>query len=347
MKGTFNLSLEQILLKFFENTNDYIFLFNRDGEIVLMNDAARGILTEDVYETLLSGQTESFCEVCRGHTTEANIRTCDDCYILESDEDKESFQVYLETEEKGMVPYFASFATIDDSLGIRMLTLRNISDQIKTQEQLFQKMQMNRVIRAQEDERKRISRELHDSVAQELLSLLIEIRLMKYITDNKEIIDRIRDSEEKLAQILEDIQFLSVELRPSTLDDLGLGASFRAHFKMVEKNYGVLVRFQSNIGTKRYAQEIETNIYRICQEAVLNAIKYAEVDEITVQLFEEEQLFLIVSDQGKGFSLNKIRSQGTGLGLYGMRERAELMNGILSIQSEIDEGTCIQLQIPL
>lgn len=312
-----------------------------------MNDAAKLILTDDIFESLLSGNPEAICKVCRGYTTKEEIRTCRSCYVFQRQEDMVSFQVYLDTANKGVIPYSASFETIDYESGIRMLILRDITEQFKTQEQLYQKIQMNRVMRAQEDERKRISRELHDSVAQELLSLLIEIRVLKYMTTEKEIIQKVRDAEKKLSYILDDIQHLSVELRPSTLDDLGLEASFRAHFKMVEKNYGVIVQFHSNIGTKRYASEIETNVYRICQEAVLNAIKYADVDELTVQLFEDTGLYLIVSDKGQGFSLDAVDSAGTGLGLYGMNERAELMGGKLTIDTNKGKGTEVCLQIPL
>src|SRR5690625_4517503 len=116
---------------------------------------------------------------------------------------------------------------------------------------------MNRIIEAQENERKRISRQLHDSFAQELLSLLVDIRVMKYMTQEKSILAKMYDAERKLADLLEDIQHLSVELRPSTLDHLGLEAAFRSHFKMIEKNYGLTVNFVSNVKAKRYSGAVE------------------------------------------------------------------------------------------
>ena len=89
-------------------------------------------------------------------------------------------------------------------------------------------------------------------------------------------------------------------------------------------------------------------MYRIGQEAILNATKYADVDQIEVNLFEEnEKLHLIVKDEGTGFDVNAIEVKGTGLGLYGMRERAELVNGNLTVKSEVEKGTAIQLSIPL
>src|SRR5699024_9296430 len=223
---------------------------------------------------------KAICKVCRGFTTEEAIRTCESCYMMDSDEELVSFQVYLDTIGKGLTPYTASFQTIDHEKGIRVLMLRDLSEQIKTQEILHQKLQVNQILTAQEEERKRISRELHDSVAQEMLSLLVDIRVLKYMTSDEAIVKKVRNTEGTLMRLLEDIQHLSVELRPATLDDLGLESAFRANFKSVEKNYGLVVHFTSTIGPKRYEGEIETAVYRICQEAVLNALKYAEVDEV-------------------------------------------------------------------
>src|SRR5699024_6503688 len=114
-------------------------------------------------------------------------------------------------------------------------------------------------------------------------------RVLKYMTKDQNIVEKVRKTEGTLTRLLEDIQHLSVELRPATLDDLGLEAAFRAHFKSIEKSYGLIVHFTSNIGTKRFEGEIETAVYRICQEAVLNALKYAEVDEVNVFLIEDKE----------------------------------------------------------
>ena len=118
------------------------------------------------------------------------------------------------------------------------------------------------VIKAQEDERKRISRELHDSVAQEMLSSLVDLRVLKYMDINEEVLKKIQQTEGSLMRLLDDIRFLSVELRPATLDDLGLEAAFRTHFKWIEKNYGFVIEFTAELQAKRYEDEIETVVYR-------------------------------------------------------------------------------------
>src|SRR5690625_913999 len=171
---------------------------------------------------------------------------------------------------------------------------------------------------------------------------------MKYITEDNNIIEKVKRVERNLTHLLEDVQHLSVQLRPSLLDDLGLESAFRSHFKLIEKNYGLVTNFESNIHTKRYAGEIETNVYRICQEGVLNALKYAQVDEITVKLLEKNNcLHLTVIDKGVGFLVEKGNPRGTGLGLYGMRERAELIRGEFTIHSTLNKGTEICVIIPI
>lgn len=342
------LKMTELLMTFFKNANEKIFIFDQYGKVIAMNKAAKLILNNDVFEQMVQGKPDAMCLTCRGYTTSEELRTCRSCYVMHKNKDLGSFQVYLDTEGKGVIPYSASYQTIDGENGNRVLMLRDLTEQIKTQQVLHQKLQINHVMKAQEDERKRISRELHDGVAQEMLSLLVDMRLMKYMTSIDDIAEKIRETEGTLMQLLEDIQHLSVELRPATLDDLGLESAFRAHFKSIEKNYGVIVHFLSDIHTQRFEGEIETAVYRICQEAVLNAVKYAGIDEMAVQLFEKEnKLLLNIMDEGCGFDLNVANPEGTGLGLYGMRERAELINGSLHISTEIGEGTEVKLMIPL
>jgi len=284
----------------------------------------------------------------KGYTNDKELQTCQSWYLVSTQDDFSSFQVYLDTEGKGIVPYAASFQTIDSVNQISVLMLRDLTKQYKTQEVLNHKTIVKNVIKAQEDERKRISRDLHDGVAQEMLSTLVDLRVLKYMDINAEVLKKVEQTEGSLMRLLDDIRNLSVELRPATLDDLGLEAAFRTHFKWMEKNYGFVIQFTGELNNKRYDGEIETVVYRICQEAVFNALKYASVDEVSVRLYEKDgNLELFVLDNGVGFDLNAINPKGTGLGLYGMRERADLATGQLTIRTDIGKGTVISLVIPL
>lgn len=342
-----NFQLTNLLMKMYDNSAEAIFFFDRDGRVLSMNTSAEKILAPEVLDRMAAGDVSAICMSCKGYTSEQELQTCLSCYLASPKDDFSSFQVYLDTEGKGVIPYAASYQTIDKENGIRVFMLRDLTKQFRTQEMLNQKTMMKNVIKAQEDERKRLSRELHDSVAQEMLSSLVDLRVLKYMNIDADVMKKVQQTEGSLMRLLDDIRHLSVELRPAALDDLGLEAAFRTHFKWIEKNYGLVVHFTAELHAKRYEGEIETVVYRICQEAIFNALKYAGTDEVTVRFFERDRsLRLNVIDKGVGFDLNNIKARGTGLGLYGMRERAELVNGQLLIESN-DEGTTVRLEIPL
>lgn len=337
-----------LMMKMFENSTEAIFFFNKEGEILSLNPAAAAILENDVIEQLVAGADSALCKSCRGFTSETELQTCNSCFLDSDQPDNfSSFQVYLNTKGKGVIPYAATFHTIDYDKGTRVFMLRDLTTQFETQKTLHRNTMMKHVIEAQENERKRISRELHDSVAQELLSAVLELRTLKYMTKNPQVLSKVEDTKATLTRLLDDIRNLSLELRPASLDDFGLEAAFKSHFKRIEESYGISIELISDLSEKRYENEIETVFYRVCQEAVLNAIKYAFVEEIKVFFFEKNSLLnLVVMDNGIGFNADHAPI-GTGLGLYGMKERAELADGKVEVFSEIGKGTRVELQVPL
>lgn len=348
MKSLYTVNLDSLLQNLYKNSTEAMFFFDREGKALALNPAAEQILNIDVLEKLKAGVDQAMCGTCKGYTSDQELQSCLNCYLNNSDAaDFSSFQVYLDTKGKGVIPYAATFHTIDQEQGIRIFMLRDLSTQLETQKRLNQNMLMRHVLEAQEKERKRISRELHDGIAQELLSAVIDLRTMKYISSDVKVLAKVQETQSTLSRLLEEIRSLSVELRPSALDDLGLEAAFRSHFKRVEQTYGVFVDFEAKIGKARYHTAVETVCYRVCQEAVMNTIKYAGVDEVRVTLREEHRhVVLEVRDEGKGFN-KKNQPKGTGLGLFGMKERAELIEGSLRIDSAPGKGTCIHLSIPL
>ncbi|WP_229696386.1 sensor histidine kinase [Paenibacillus albidus] len=340
--------LGSLMTKLFENSTEAIFFFDKEGQALAMNPAAEDIVDSDILRQLYQGNSHALCGTCRGYTSETELRTCLNCYFSSSDmEDIPSFQVYLETKDKGIIPYAASLHLIDQENSIRVFMLRDLTRQFKTQEKLYQNKMMKHVMEAQENERKRISRELHDSVAQELMSAVVDLRVLKYMTADDQLLKKMKQTEALMTRLLQDIRNLSVELRPAALDDLGLEAAFRSHFKRVEQNYGLVIEYESCLSEKRYSNEIETVIYRVCQEALLNALKYAQVDTVKVTLLEEKDMLqLTVEDEGIGFDPED-EPEGTGLGLYGMQERAELVGGSFSLISNVGKGTKVLLRVPV
>ena len=343
-----DIHLTNLLMKMFDNSTEAIFFFTVDGQMISLNEAAKQIIDVDVLNRMIAGEEKAFCLSCKGFTSEQEIQTCASCYMQNPTNDFSSFQVFLDTKGQGVIPYAGSYEIIDDVNGIRSLTLRQLPTLYKTQEMLNQKLTMKNIIKAQEDERKRISRELHDGVAQEMLSSLVDLRVLKYMNINEDVLKKVQQTEGSLMRLLDDIRNMSVELRPATLDDLGLEAAFRTHFKWIEKSYGLHIYFTPELKAKRYSGEIETVVYRVCQEALFNAMKYASTDTVSVRLFEEfDHLKLHVHDDGVGFDINTVNPKGTGLGLYGMKERAELVGGHVVITSTIGKGTDVTIEVPV
>jgi two-component system sensor histidine kinase NreB len=241
------------------------------------------------------------------------------------------------------------------------------------------KQQLYRILQAREDERKKISRELHDGVAQEIAGLQISLRQAKYQRNKDDILAVITQADEQLGKIHLGLRQFAAVLRPDVLEDAGLAAAFYSCFKRMEMTYKTFVRFEENIGSARYHPDLELAFYRAGQEAVLNACKYSGCQEIIVSLQRvfiqnkeqinvneyasknedtnidecgstsghgqdcEAHLCLEVEDHGRGFLLECPEVVGTGIGLAAMKEWTELVNGTLTIASQPEAGTSIRL----
>ncbi|GEP84408.1 NreB protein [Staphylococcus piscifermentans] len=345
MKSTNNRSkLQELLTQYYLNTNEKMVFLNSLGEVIALNEAAEEVFAED---NDYSQMTNAICRRCEGYSNEYDIMSCENCFLEALEIGKGSFQVFMRTKENKIQPYTASYELIDQDKGIYAFTLHNISPQIQRQERMYQRKMMQKTISAQENERKRISRELHDGIVQELINVDVELRLLKYQQDKDELIDNSKRIEGIMSRLIDDVRNLSVELRPSSLDDLGLDAAFRSYFKQFERNYGVYVDYHTNVSAQRFDNEVETVVYRVVQEALFNALKYAQVDtiEVSIQL-SDETIIAEVSDRGVGFKRGD-NPKGTGLGLFGMNERAEQVNGTVNIDSQIGRGTIVTLEVPI
>lgn len=207
--------------------------------------------------------------------------------------------------------------------------------------------EISRIIGAQEDERKRISRELHDSVAQEIWAVSFSLkRLHGMVLDDEQraIID---EAGANIDRILDDIHNITVELRPSALDHLGFTAALKSQAALFEKTYGAEIVFKGDLETERFHQALETQVYRICQEAILNACKYSDSDKIIVSVEEAAGwLHASIVDFGCGFDVGNPEVKGTGCGLSGMRERAKLIGASLTVESGTS-GTTVTLVAPM
>ena len=196
-----------------------------------------------------------------------------------------------------------------------------------------------KLINLQEEERKSLSRNLHDGIGQNLYSHLITIsRLGSEMTH-----PLIEQMQNETAELIEEVREISWELRPSVLDDLGLIPAIRSFLNRYTEHYKIAVKFECVLH-KRLNIRTETTIYRVIQEAMTNIRKYAGVSEAFITIRElEDAVRIMIEDQGRGF---EGKNKTSGVGLFSMEERARSVNGTLNVHSSPGEGTKVILEVP-
>ncbi len=219
------------------------------------------------------------------------------------------------------------------------LAIRHEVTQRKNAEEELKKM-MTRIIDVQEDERKRLSRELHDGIGQNLYSHLITINRLQAEISHP-LLEQMQD---EAAEIIEELRDLSWELRPSVLDDLGLIPAIRSYLVRFSEHHNINVHFDCYL-TSRLSPNKEITVYRIIQEALTNVRKYADADEASVTIRQmDKEIRVVIEDKGKGFNANEVTR---GVGLFSMEERAKAAEGTIKVHSEKNKGTRVVLEIPL
>ncbi len=210
---------------------------------------------------------------------------------------------------------------------------------------------LGKIITTQEEERQRIARELHDEVGQSITSLMIGFRLLETQEPEKMRLG-IAELKRLSANTLDEVRHLALELRPSSIDDLGLIAALQQYTREYTDKFGVSADFQaSGFEGKRLRPEEEIALYRIIQEALTNVAKHAQATKVSVLMsIRNSSIVAIVEDNGKGFDVHNIlasRTKEKKLGLYGMQERASLIGGVLTIEATPGKGTTIFVEVPL
>ncbi|MBV9281097.1 MAG: PAS domain S-box protein [Chloroflexi bacterium] len=209
-----------------------------------------------------------------------------------------------------------------------------------------------RVLQAQEEERGRIARELHDETAQSLATLLITLDLLRpHVPDGGPLGSGLRRFEDVLKRTLDEVRALSHDLRPPILDDFGLVAAIESFAADWTQTFGVPVRVQVALPPgEQLPPDVEVALFRVAQEAMTNVGKYARARAVDVSLSAVDgDVLLMIRDDGAGFDPEQARNQTRqgGLGLYGMRERAALLGGSLTIDTAPGRGTRVTLRAPI
>jgi len=230
-----------------------------------------------------------------------------------------------------------------------------ITERMRTERSLeFSRLELKRLasqlIRVQEDERRRISRDLHDDINQRLALLSIELegiqRQLPALT--RPLAQAIRSISDRVAELSEDVRHLAYHYHPSILDDLGLSIALQRLVEDVGTRNHLETRITCHNMPKTVSQDIATCLYRIAQESLNNVVRHAGASRIDVALAQSNMaLTFTITDNGVGFLPDLPRAESGGLGLLSMKERVALVGGTLTIESAIDTGTRLQASIPL
>jgi signal transduction histidine kinase len=209
---------------------------------------------------------------------------------------------------------------------------------------------LSRVATVSEEERRRLSRELHDETSQQVAALIMGIRSLR---------DRLgpdapaagglaalQEQAEGVGQVLHRIAY---DLRPAVLDELGLETALRDGVQRWSRRTGIPAKFYSTLAGDRLPAEVETHVYRMVNEALTNVLKHAQADRISVVAERHgDGLTVIVEDNGRGFDADAVTRDANGarLGLRGMRERAALLGGTVELESSVGDGTTVYVRVP-
>ena len=203
---------------------------------------------------------------------------------------------------------------------------------------------LRRVMEAQELERRRLARELHDQTGQELTSVLLGLKAVEEAKSDAERAEALAGVREQVVGTLHDVRRIAVELRPKALDDFGLVAALERLRETFSEQTGMRVDLESQI-RERLPTHVETALYRIVQEALTNIVKHAQASAVSIVLARKANVVTaVIEDDGRGFNLAGTRE---GLGLLGMGERLALLGGKLKIESSHGAGTTIVAEVPL
>ena len=205
---------------------------------------------------------------------------------------------------------------------------------------------LRRVVSGQELERRRLARELHDETGQALTSILLGLRAVEEAGSPDHMRTAASDLRELVVATLQDVRRLAVQLRPKALDDFGLVAAVEHLVQTFSEATSIRVDLEAQLGEKRLPAEVETTLYRIVQEALTNIVKHAEASRVSILLVRRSgTATVVIEDDGRGFDPTELREEG--MGIIGMRERVQLHEGRLTVESTAGSGATLVAEVPL
>ena len=226
-------------------------------------------------------------------------------------------------------------------------TLNSTLEELQSAQQ--ERRELSRqVLLAQEEERRRIARELHDETGQALTSLLVGLKALEGVQAPAELTERVAALRSMTSATLDGVHRLALELRPAALDELGLVPALRVYAREYAKRHELKVEFHAEEVARRLDPGLELVLYRVVQEALTNVAKHAHARRVWISLEQRDSSILAtVEDDGQGFEPARARRSGHGLGLFGMQERLAAVGGRFTIEGSPQAGTRVIAQAPI
>lgn len=337
---------EERYRELFENSKDAFYVHDMKGVYVSVNRAAEK-LSGYRREAIIGKHFSEFMPPESARLVQRQLQKKLDVA------GETTYEIEMITKKRKHVPVEVSSRLIIEQgvpVGIQGC-VRDISERKKAQEAA--RNYSRRLIEAQEAERRRISRELHDQVGQILTAVKMNLHALQQTCSQPETLSSIADNLKVIDEAVDQVRDLSVDLRPALLDDFGLVVALRWYLERQTRSIGIPAKFVSGSLDEddRFSSELETACFRIVQEGVTNIVRHARASRISIRLERVvSDLILLITDDGAGFDARQLRS-GTGgiatLGLRGMEERAQAIGGTITIDSAPALGTEICARLPI
>ena len=341
---------EERYRELFENANDAIWVHDLEGNITAANEASERLTGYTLEELRRTNKLN-----VSGFLSEESLNLAKEIRrkLLANESVAQPYEQHIVRKDNTDVVLMVTTNLVTE--GGKPVAFQHIARDVTEEKQMKENLRfyLKQITRAQEEERKRIARELHDDTIQYLVVLTRQLDELTSSSKglSKEEKARLEDLRHQTTSIMEGVRRLSHDLRPATLDRLGLLPALEWLAASVEKISGITVKVKAQGAERRFSSEVELVLFRIAQEALSNVRRHSQATSAEALVeFEDKKVRMTIKDNGKGFALSETMGdlvKGGRLGLAGMQERIELLNGSLKLESEPGKGAAVIVEAPV